>query len=78
MEDPIAMTFSGVMDEAMSILKAEEVAAAVASSSTRRSKRRRCYVYHDHEATDFRLRHNYFNDDFVYHRYTFVGCIVCG
>jgi hypothetical protein len=34
MEDQIAMTFSGIMDEAMSIVQVEEVAAAAASSST--------------------------------------------
>jgi hypothetical protein len=32
MEDQIAMVFSGVMNEAMSIVHAEEVAAAAASS----------------------------------------------
>jgi hypothetical protein len=35
MEDQIAMAFSDVMDEAMSILQAEEAIAAAASSSTR-------------------------------------------
>jgi hypothetical protein len=35
MEDQIAMAFSDVMDEAMSILQAEEAIAATASSSTR-------------------------------------------
>jgi hypothetical protein len=34
-EDQIAMAFSGVMDEDMSILQVEEAAAVVASSSTR-------------------------------------------
>jgi hypothetical protein len=34
------MMFQGVMEEAMSILEAEEVAAAVASSSTRGPTRR--------------------------------------
>jgi hypothetical protein len=33
MEDKIVMAFSGVMDESMSILQAEEVVAATASSS---------------------------------------------
>jgi hypothetical protein len=37
-KDQIIMTFSGVMDEVMSILQVEEVAATTASSSTRRSK----------------------------------------
>jgi hypothetical protein len=35
MEDQIVMAFSDVMDEAMSILQAEEAIAAAASSSTR-------------------------------------------
>jgi hypothetical protein len=35
MKDQITMSFFGVMDEAMSILQAEEAAAAAASSSTR-------------------------------------------
>jgi hypothetical protein len=39
-DDQIDMTFLSVMNEAMSILKADEVVAAAASSSTRRSKRR--------------------------------------
>jgi hypothetical protein len=39
MEDQISMAFLGVMDEVMSILETEEVAAATASSSTRWSKR---------------------------------------
>jgi hypothetical protein len=39
-EDQIAMTFVGVMDEVMIIAQAEEVAIAFASSSTRGSKRR--------------------------------------
>jgi hypothetical protein len=66
MEDEIAMVFSDVMDEAMSILEEEEVAAAAASLSTRRSKRRRCYINHDHESAYFRLRHDYFDDDYIY------------
>jgi hypothetical protein len=40
-EDQLTMVFQGVMEEAMSMLQAEEVAAAVASSSTRGPKRRR-------------------------------------
>jgi hypothetical protein len=39
-DDQIDMTFLSVMDEAMSILKAEEVAAATTSSSTQQLKRR--------------------------------------
>jgi hypothetical protein len=35
MEDQITMVFSGVMDEAISIVQAEEVAAAAVSLSTR-------------------------------------------
>jgi hypothetical protein len=34
MDDQIVMSFSGVMDEAMSILEAEKAAAVTASSST--------------------------------------------
>jgi hypothetical protein len=41
------MTFSGVMDEAMSIRKAEEVVAITASSSTRWPKRHQRYVNRD-------------------------------
>jgi hypothetical protein len=55
------------MKEAMSISQAEEPTAAVASSSTRGSKYRRRYVNRDREAAHFRLRHDYFNDDCVYH-----------
>jgi hypothetical protein len=73
MKDQITMTFLGVMDEIMSILKAEEV---VTSSSTWWLKRRRHYVNYDREAAHFRLRHDYFNDDCVYHRHTFTGGIV--
>jgi hypothetical protein len=40
MEDQLTMAFQGVMEEAMSMLQAEEVVAAVASSSTRGPKRR--------------------------------------
>jgi hypothetical protein len=34
MEDQLSMAFQGVMEEAMSMLQAKEVAAAAASSST--------------------------------------------
>jgi hypothetical protein len=40
--------------------------APVASLSTRQSKRHRCYVNRDCEAVHFRLRHDYFDDDYVY------------
>jgi hypothetical protein len=66
MEDQIAMAFLGIMDQAMSIVQAEEAAAAAASSSTRRPKRCRHYVNRDREAAHFRLRHDYFDDDCVY------------
>jgi hypothetical protein len=66
MDDQIVMAFSGVMDEAMSILQAEEVAAASASLSTRHPKRHRRYINRDREATHFRLRHDHFDDDCVY------------
>jgi hypothetical protein len=54
-EDQIIMAFSGVMDEAMSIMQAEEVVVAATSSSTRRLKRRRHYVNRDHEVAHIRL-----------------------
>jgi hypothetical protein len=41
MEDQLTMPFQGVIEEAMSMLQAEEAAAATASSSTRGPKRRR-------------------------------------
>jgi hypothetical protein len=65
MEDQITMAFSGIMDEAMSIVQAKEAAAAVASSSTRQSKHHRCYINRDREVAHFKLRHDYFDDDCV-------------
>jgi hypothetical protein len=59
------MAFLGVIDEVMSILKAEEAVATTASSSTRRLKRRRRYVNLDREAAHFRVRHDYFTNDCV-------------
>jgi hypothetical protein len=50
----------------MSILQAKEVMDAVASSSTRRLKRRRRYINCNRETAHFRLRHDYFDDDYVY------------
>jgi hypothetical protein len=55
MKDQIAMTFSDVMDEAMSIVQVEEATVVAASSSTRWPKCRRRYINHDHEAAYFRL-----------------------
>jgi hypothetical protein len=55
------MAFQDVMEEVMSMLQAEEVAAIAASSSTRGPKRRRRYVNRDREAAHFRLRHDYFD-----------------
>jgi hypothetical protein len=52
--------------------------SAAASSSTRGPKRRRRYVNRDREAAHFRLRHDYFDDDYVYPRPTSAGGIVCG
>jgi hypothetical protein len=72
------MTFSGVMDKVMSIHQAKGVMAAADSSSTRRSKHRRCYINRSHEVAHFKLQHDYFDDDFVYPRYTSTGGIVCG
>jgi hypothetical protein len=71
------MMFQGVMEEAMSMLQAEEVAATAASSSTRWPKRHRRYVNRDREAAHFRLQHDYFDDDCVYPRPTSIGGIVC-
>jgi hypothetical protein len=50
----------------MSILQAEEAVTVAASSSTRQPKRCRHYVNRDREATHFRLRHDYFDDNCVY------------
>jgi hypothetical protein len=77
-EDQITMVFQGIMEEAMNMLQAEEVATAATSSSTRGSKHRRRYVNRDHEATHFRLRHDYFDDDYVYPCSISVRGIVCG
>jgi hypothetical protein len=72
------MVFQGVMEEVMSMLQAEEVVASADSSSTQGPKRRRRYVNRDHEVAHFRLRHDYFDDDYVYPRPTSVGGIICG
>jgi hypothetical protein len=72
------MAFSGVMNEVMSIVQAEEAEATAASSSTRRPKRRRRYVNRDREVVHFRLRHDYFDDNYVYPRHTSAGGITCG
>ncbi len=78
MEDQITMAFLDIMDEAMSIVQAEEATAATAFSSTQMLKHRRCYVNHDREAAHFRPRHNYFDDDCVYPRPTSVRGIIYG
>jgi hypothetical protein len=62
MEDQIAMTLLGVMEQDMSILIAEEAG----SSSALRVKHHRRYVNCDHEAAHLRLHHDYFNDDCDY------------
>jgi hypothetical protein len=62
MEDQIAMTLLGVMEQDMSILTAEEAG----SSSILRVKHHRRYVNCDHEAAHLRLHHDYFNDDCDY------------
>jgi hypothetical protein len=54
MEDQLTMAFQGVMEEAMSMLQAEEAMAAAASSSTRGTKHRRWYVNRDCQAAHFR------------------------
>jgi hypothetical protein len=78
MEDQLNMTFQGVMEEAMSMLQAEEVATDAASLSTRVPKRHRQYVNRDREAAHFRLRHDNFDDDCVYPHPTSARGIVCG
>jgi hypothetical protein len=65
-EDQLTMAFQGVIEEAMSMLQAEEAVAAAASSSTRGPKRHRRYINRDREVAHFRLRHDYFDDDCVY------------
>jgi hypothetical protein len=60
------MVFLGIMDEAMSILQAEEAAAAATSSSTQRLKRHRHCVNRDREGAHFRLGQDYFDDNCVY------------
>jgi hypothetical protein len=62
-EDQITTVFSGVMDQAMSILAVEEGSSEMkhsrsGSSSTRRLKRHRCYVNRNHEAAHLRLQHD--------------------
>jgi hypothetical protein len=71
------MAFSGVMNEVMSIVQAEEAEATVASSSTRRQKRRRRYINRYREVVHFRLRHDYFDDNCVYPRHTSTRGITC-
>jgi hypothetical protein len=72
------MEFSGIMDEAMSIVQVEEAATAATSSSTQRPKRHRRYINRDREAAHFRLLHDYFDDDCVYPHHTSAGGIVSG
>jgi hypothetical protein len=55
MEDQIVMSFSGIIDEAMSVVQAEEATAATASLSTRRPKHRQHYINRDREVAHFRL-----------------------
>jgi hypothetical protein len=62
MNDQIIMTFSDVMEQALSILTVEEGD----SSLTPRPKRRRRYANRDREVTHLRLQHDYFDEDCVY------------
>jgi hypothetical protein len=78
MEDQPTMAFHGIMEKAMNMLQADEAVAAVASSSTQGPKHRRRYINRDREATHFRLRHDYFDDDCVYLHPTSTGGIICG
>jgi hypothetical protein len=68
------MVFSGIMDQAMSILTVEEIG----SSSTRRSERRRCYVNRDCETAHLRLQHDNFDNNCVCPRHTSIRGTVCG
>jgi hypothetical protein len=62
MEDQIVMGPSGIMEQIITILGAEEVG----SSLTPRPRRRQCYINHDLEAAHLRLQHDYFDGDCVY------------
>jgi hypothetical protein len=56
--DQTIMTFSGIMDEAMSIIQESGelfLGSTATTSSTRQPKHRRRYVNRDHEAAHFRL-----------------------
>jgi hypothetical protein len=55
MEDQIVMSFSGIIDEAMSVVQAEEATAATASLSTQRPKHHQHYIKRDREVAHFRL-----------------------
>jgi hypothetical protein len=76
-EDQLTMVFLDVMEEVMSMLQVKEVTAAAAFSSTRGLNYRQRYVNRDHKVDHFRLRHDYFDDDCMYPRPTFVDGIVC-
>jgi hypothetical protein len=63
MEDQIVTALSGAMEEAVSILTAEEVGY----SSTPQPKRRWRYINREREAAHLSMYHDYFNNDCVYH-----------
>jgi hypothetical protein len=67
MDDQLTMTFQDVMEEAMSMLQAEDATTVAASSSTQGPKHCRQYVNRDCEVAHFKLRHDYFGDDCMYH-----------
>jgi hypothetical protein len=66
MEDQLTMTFQDVMEEAMSMLQAKDVATVAASSSIQGPKHCRQYINRDCEVAHFKLWHNYFGDDCMY------------
>jgi hypothetical protein len=74
MKDEIVMSFAGVIDEAMSIVQAEE---ATTFLTTRRQNRHRRYVNRDCDGAHFRLRQNYYDDDYMYLCHTSSRGIVC-
>jgi hypothetical protein len=77
-EDQLTITFQGIIEEVMSILQAKEPVTAAASLSTRGSNHHRWYVNHDREAAHFRLRHNYFNDDWYFRTFNPTWSSMCG
>jgi hypothetical protein len=77
-EDQIAMMFSGVMDQVMSILATEEMEHSHnCSSSTPQPKHHQRFVNRDLEAAHLRLWYDYFDVVCVYPRHTSAGGTIC-